>query len=252
MSQWYEELFTNYARTYDNEVYVHGTLGEADFIENEIEHNKKKAILDIGCGTGRHAIELARRGYTVTGIDLSEAQLARAREKAAAAKVNVEFIQKDARDFKFTEGFDLAIMLCEGGFSLMETDAMNFRILENAAAALKPGGTFIFTCLNALYPLVRQRHQSQDTQESILPDLSGFDLLTLRYDTTDTFRDDDGKEMTLHYNERFYTPPEITWHLQSLGFANIAIHGCKLGAFSRNDVLTFDDFEMLVIAEKKA
>ncbi len=48
-----------------------GTRGEVDFIEKEINFDKTKRILDIGCGTGRHAIELAKRGYNVTGIDLS-------------------------------------------------------------------------------------------------------------------------------------------------------------------------------------
>ncbi len=75
MKQWYEELFENYAETYDKETFAQGTIGECDFIEKEFNYNKKLNILDIGCGTGRHAIELAKRGYTVTGIDLSESQI---------------------------------------------------------------------------------------------------------------------------------------------------------------------------------
>ncbi|MDP3581080.1 MAG: class I SAM-dependent methyltransferase, partial [Ignavibacteria bacterium] len=65
MKQWYEELFTNYSNTYDNEVFTTGTLGEVDFIEKEINYDKAKKILDIGCGTGRHSVELAKRGYKV-------------------------------------------------------------------------------------------------------------------------------------------------------------------------------------------
>ncbi len=91
--QWYETLFANYARQYDEEVYTRGTQGEVDFLEKELEYDRTRSILDIGCGTGRHAVELAVRGYRVTGVDLSEAQLARAREKAAAAKVTVDFQQ---------------------------------------------------------------------------------------------------------------------------------------------------------------
>ena len=55
----------------------------------------------------------------------------------------------------FVAAFDLVLMLCEGGFSLMETDAMNFAILENAVQALRPGGKFLFTCLNGLFPLAQ-------------------------------------------------------------------------------------------------
>ena len=82
MKQWYETLFENYAKGYDSENYVQGTVGEVDFIEEELGFDKSKNILDIGCGTGRHAIELARRGYKVTGVDLSKAQLERAKERA--------------------------------------------------------------------------------------------------------------------------------------------------------------------------
>ena len=82
MKQWYELLFENYAQKYDKECFVQGTLGECDFIEQELDYNKDMRIIDIGCGTGRHAIELSKRGYRVTGIDLSESQLAKAKEKS--------------------------------------------------------------------------------------------------------------------------------------------------------------------------
>ena len=82
MKQWYELLFENYAHKYDNESFVQGTAGECDFLEQEINCDKSLEIIDIGCGTGRHSIELAKRGYNITGIDLSESQLNSAKEKA--------------------------------------------------------------------------------------------------------------------------------------------------------------------------
>jgi 2-polyprenyl-3-methyl-5-hydroxy-6-metoxy-1,4-benzoquinol methylase len=128
MKQWYESLFENYAKKYDQEPYVQGTSGECDFIEQEISSDRSIKILDIGCGTGRHSIELTKRGYSVTGVDLSENQIKRAREKAQEARVTVDFQIQDARNLSFDGEFDLAIMLCEGGFSLMETDEMNFEV----------------------------------------------------------------------------------------------------------------------------
>ena len=89
MKQWYEELFENYGIKYDNESFTQGTTGECDFIEKEIGYNRELKILDIGCGTGRHSIELAKRGYKVIGVDLSESQLKRAREKAGKQNVQV-------------------------------------------------------------------------------------------------------------------------------------------------------------------
>ena len=65
MAQWYETLFANYGKTYDKECFTQGTVGEADFVERELKAERAKKFLDIGCGCGRHAIELARRGYRV-------------------------------------------------------------------------------------------------------------------------------------------------------------------------------------------
>jgi len=66
MKQWYEELFENYARGYDREQFTQGTLQEVEFIEQELGCDRSLKVLDVGCGTGRHAIELARRGYPVS------------------------------------------------------------------------------------------------------------------------------------------------------------------------------------------
>lgn len=256
MKQWYEELFTDYADTYDKEVYTQGTVGEVGFIEAEIGGDKSVNILDIGCGTGRHAVELAKRGYRVVGIDLSESQLARARDKARWAGVEVTFMKKDARQLEFSDRFDLAIMLCEGAFPLMETDEMNFRILENAGRALKPGGKFIFTTLNVLFPLFHSvkeflnSHSENNATESKVVE-STFDLMTFRDHSTFTATDDSGRQKTLHSNERYYAPSEITWLLKSLNFAEIGIFGCNTGDFSREHPLTSDHFEMLVVARKQ-
>ena len=61
-------------------------------------------ILDVGCGTGRHAIELAKRGYSVTGVDLSDSMLQQAMEKAHGEKVSVNFLKADARELPFNNG----------------------------------------------------------------------------------------------------------------------------------------------------
>ncbi len=250
MKQWYEELFDNYGLKYDNESYVHGTIGECDFFEKEIKYNKAARILDIGCGTGRHSIELAKRGYSVTGIDQSESLLKRAKEKAAEQKVKVNFQRHDARKLTFQNEFDMVIMICEGGFSLMETDEMNFQILKSAANALHPKGKFIFTTLNGLFPLYHSVKDFLDsnTKEAKIGDLS-YDLMTFREHTTISVEDDSGNKKELKCNERYYVPCEITWLLKSLDFKTIDIYGATLGAFSRNDKLTTEDFEMLVIAE---
>jgi 2-polyprenyl-3-methyl-5-hydroxy-6-metoxy-1,4-benzoquinol methylase len=254
MKQWYEILFQNYGIKYDNESFVKGTLGECDFIESEIRFNKHSRILDIGCGTGRHSIELTKRGYKVTGVDLSESQLKRAREKALEQNLVIDFQKQDARFLNFVNEYDLAIMLCEGAFPLMETDEMNFQILQNAAKALKINGKLIFTTLNGLFPLFHSVKdflaKAAEEGNATCAD-SSFDLMTFRDYSTTVAEDDSGNLMELHSNERYYVPSEINWLLKSLGFGIIDIYGARLGAFSRQDTLTTEDFEMLIIAEKQ-
>jgi len=249
--QWYVELFENYANKYESENFTRGTLGECDFIEKEINYQKSVKILDVGCGTGRHSIELAKRGYNVTGIDLSENMLAKAREKAEKENLKIDFQNHNAGNLPFENEFDVALMLCEGGFPLMETDELNFNILKSVTKSLKPNSKFIFTTLNALFPLFNSLNDFYDKVEEegkASYDSISFDLMTLRDYNITSIEDDSGKFMELESNERYYMPSEITWLLKSLGFTKIEIFGAKIGAFSRTDVLSKSDFEMLVIA----
>lgn len=251
MKQWYEQLFENYSRKYDEESFVQGTQGECDFIEEEVDRNKSIKILDIGCGTGRHAIELSERGYSVKGIDLSQAQIDSAIEKSKAKGLSIDFSVADARNLEFEAEFDLVIMICEGGFSLMETDEMNVQILNNASKALKSKGKFIFTTLNGLFPLfhsVKELLNSASEKSRISENT--FDLMTFRDYSVYEMEDDSGNKLSLQCNERYYVPPEINWLVKSVGFSKVDIYGAKLGHFSRLDTLTTEDYEMLVIAER--
>jgi 2-polyprenyl-3-methyl-5-hydroxy-6-metoxy-1,4-benzoquinol methylase len=251
--QWYETLFENYGKTYENESFTQGTIGECDFIGQELNFNKSLKILDVGCGTGRHSIELSKRGYSVTGFDLSESQLTVAREKAAKENLKIDFQKHDARNLPFNQEFDAAIMLCEGGFPLMETDEMNFEILKNVTKSLKDKSKFIFTTLNGLFPLyhsVEKFCAANSGGDNATYRSKTFDLMTFRDHNITEIVDDSGIKKTLDCSERYYVPSEITWMLKSLGYKKNDIFGAKLGAFSRNDQLTTEDFEMLVIAEK--
>jgi hypothetical protein len=74
--------------------------------------------------------------------------------------------------------------------------------------------------------------------------------MTFRDHNTTEFVDDDGVRHEVRANERYFVPSEITWWLKSLGCTDIAIHGARLGAFSREHALRTEDFEMLVTARK--
>jgi hypothetical protein len=135
----------------------------------------------------------------------------------------------------------------------METDEMNFEILKSVTQSLKKKGKFIFTTLNGLFPLyhsVQEFCNSEAEPGNMTYRSNTFDLMTFRDHNVAEIENDSGESRTLECNERYYVPSEITWLLKSLGYHTIDIFGAKLGAFSRNDRLTTEDFEMLVIAEK--
>ena len=251
MKQWYEQLFENYSEKYDEESFTQGTIGECDFIEKEIDHIKATKILDIGCGTGRHSIELSKRGYSVKGVDLSQSQIERAIEKSKGNGLKIDFSVADARNLEYDSEFDLVIMICEGAFPLMETDEMNYQILRNASKALKSKGKLIFTTLNGLFPLfLSVKEFINSGAEKGLSSENTFDLMTFREHSVYETEDDSGDKLLLKCNERYYVPSEINWLLKSVGFTKVDIYGAKLGEFSRSDVLTTEDYEMLVIAER--
>jgi 2-polyprenyl-3-methyl-5-hydroxy-6-metoxy-1,4-benzoquinol methylase len=198
-------------------------------------------------------MELSKRGDSVTGIDLSESLLVKAREKARQNSLQIEFLRHDARNLPFENQFDVAIMMCEGGFPLMETDEMNYEILKNVSQSLKNKSKFIFTTLNGLFPLfhsINEFHAEGAVEGNAVYNSKNFDLMTFRDYNITKVVDDNGVEKELECNERYYVPSEITWLLKTLGFTKIEIFGARLGAFSREDKLTTKDFEMLVITER--
>ena len=104
-------------------------------------------VLDLACGWGRHAVELARRGYRVTGLDWSPVLLERARRSARRAGVEVDWVQGDVRELPWTGEFDAALSLFSSlGYFL--SDAEDLRALRAARAALKPGGVFLLETMH--------------------------------------------------------------------------------------------------------
>ncbi|MBS3753149.1 MAG: methyltransferase domain-containing protein, partial [Anaerolineales bacterium] len=88
---WYEVLYENF-EDYDQEPYTQNTAEEIAFILEAIAGDDVRRVLDVGCGTGRHALGLAAQGYDVVGLDFSERMLEQGRRKAAKAGVSVQFV----------------------------------------------------------------------------------------------------------------------------------------------------------------
>src|SRR5215207_2132071 len=106
---WFEPLADHLDRAYLRYSFTKGTRQEVDFLVDALELRPGERVLDVGCGPGRHAHELARRGIDVHGIDISERFIGLAR---ADAPPGATFERADARVLRYEEEFDVAVSLC--------------------------------------------------------------------------------------------------------------------------------------------
>ena len=131
--------------------WVESTVPQVDFIVEALQLRGDERILDLACGFGRHALELASRGHAVVGVDLTPAYIAEARRQALARGVEAEFICSDLRAVAFHDAFDVVLNLADGAIGYLEDDAENLKIFDLVASALKRGGKHLMEVSNAAY-----------------------------------------------------------------------------------------------------
>ncbi len=243
-SEW-KAFFDAYADQYMQECFTQNTVAEADFLLEELGLPQGSRVLDVGCGTGRHAVELARRGYRVTGVDLSDGMLHEAERAARKAGVEVEWVQGDATRMRFDAEFDAAICLCEGAFGLIgsgdDPDTHDLAILARMSEALKPGAKLILTALNGM------RKIRAATPESM--ERGRFDPLTLTEACSVTY-DVGGRTVTFTGVERGFVPSELRLMLTVSGFDVQAIYGGTAGDWGRRPP-DLDEMELMAIATRR-
>lgn len=244
-NEW-EEFFDGHAPAYMENVFTKNTLAEVDFIIEELKLPQGSRILDVGCGTGRHSVELAKRGYSVTGVDLSSVMLAQAKEAAGKAGAEVEWIHADATQFKPDRLYDAAICLCEGAFGLLGKNddplEQGLSILRNINRALKPRSKLMMTVLNGL-ALIR-KYKQEDVEKGVFDPVTLAEVYPMEYDTPD------GKK-SLMVRERGFTPTELRLMLGQTGFEVKHIWGGTAGKWGRRKI-DLDEIEIMVIATKRA
>ncbi len=137
--RWFEDFFgPDYLVRY-----VHPeTDAQVEAIDKILHLRKGSRILDVACGSGRHTIGLAKRGYRMTGFDLSRALLAEARKAARLAQVKPMFVEGDMRRLRFTNAFDAAISMFTS-FGYFDRPEEDREVLQGIARALHPRGKFL-------------------------------------------------------------------------------------------------------------
>ncbi len=142
-SRFFEETWPTISRGLESEADAESEVG---WILGHVRAPAGARILDAPCGFGRHSLALARRGFDVTGVDLSETELRRAKERAAAAGLPLQLVRQDMRDMEFSGEFDLALNLFSSiGFFTDDEDRL---LLDRFCTALRPGGAFVLDTRN--------------------------------------------------------------------------------------------------------
>jgi SAM-dependent methyltransferase len=214
---WWEEAFSEdfqraVARFRDEDI-----RREVDFIEESLGVAPGGVVLDIGCGAGHHAVELARRGYGVVGYDLSLYQLALAADVAQEQNQKINFLQGDMREMAFEEMFD-GIYCWNTTFGYFEEEK-NLAVAQRVFRALRPGGMFLLDVANRDFAVLQQPSQVwYEGDACVCMDDMIVDFITSRLKVKRSIILDDGRTRECVYSVRLYALHELGKLLHDVGF----------------------------------
>jgi SAM-dependent methyltransferase len=181
-------------------------------------------LLDLCCGFGRLSAEFARRGFAVTGVDITETYLRAAREEAAYENLAVEYVRADIREFRRPCFFDLAVNLYIS-FGYFDDEREDRVVLRNVYESLKPGGVFIMETLG-------KEMAVRDFIEAEWFERAGYTVLT-EYEALDSWTRlknrwiliKDGERLEKIFTQRLYAASELRALFLETGFSGVKIYG---------------------------
>jgi SAM-dependent methyltransferase len=184
-----------------------------------------KSVLDLGCGPGRCAIPLARRGFSVTGVDRTGHLLATARRQARAARVRVEWVRADMRDFVRPGAFDFVLSMFTS-FGYFDDKCEDVAMLGNMFASLRPGGTCLVDvmgkeCLARIFLPIKSEILPDGTR--VVQHHKVFDDWTRIWNKWIIVRHGRTRSRTFHHT--VYSGQELRERLESVGFAGVRLYG---------------------------
>jgi SAM-dependent methyltransferase len=221
---WWEDLFNDDYLRASERISEDQLAREVDFIEQSLGIERGGAVLDLGCGTGRHAVDLARRGYQVVGFDLSLAMLARASDEAQERATKLNFVQGDMREMTFSEQFD-GVYCWNTSFGYFEEDK-NALVIDRIRVALKAGGLLLLDVVNRDF-LVQQSPSLAwfEGDGCVCMDEMVVDFITSRMRIKRTMMLDDGRTREIEYSMRIYCLHELGKMLHAHGFKVCEVSG---------------------------
>lgn len=139
------EQYGGFAYVYDRLMEDVDYEGWANYVEKIMDDNMKKTnkILELACGTGNITIPLAKKGYNVVGLDISQDMLMVAKDKSIENNLKVLFIEQNMIDLELEEKFDCVLSMCDGINYIVDTEDL-LEVFQRVYNTLEDGGAFIF------------------------------------------------------------------------------------------------------------
>ena len=241
MSHWFEGVADHLGAAYLRYSFTYGTVSEVDALVDVLDLVPGDRVLDVGCGPGRDSHELARRGYEVVGLDVSETFLALARRDAPRGAT---FVHGDARTMSFDSEFDAAISLCQGAFGLAggpgsDTAVLDpdGAVLDRIVAAVRPGGGVALSAFSAYF------------QVRFLGEDDDFDVGTGVNRENTVLRDTNGVELASELWTTCFTPRELRLLADRAGLVIDEIRSVTPGDYARHRP-DLDHPEFLVVGRR--
>ncbi|HYL59469.1 MAG TPA: class I SAM-dependent methyltransferase [Candidatus Acidoferrales bacterium] len=232
MTDWYEddEFWEAFAPFFFTPERIAGSSAQCDELLKLLRVAPGSHVLDLCCGVGRHSVELARRGFVVTGVDRTRPLLERARQTAASIGLNVEWVLEDMRAFRRAGAFDGAIN-CVTSFGYFEDPAEDLLVARNLHEALKPNARLVIEMMGkeVLARIFQPRSWERLSNGAIWLQehklRSGWDWLETQWTIIDNAR-----RTELTFTHRPYSGAELTAVLKDAGFREVELFGSLGGA----------------------
>lgn len=224
---WTEEFFDEYyLQSIEKLTGEEQTRKEVDFLLSKINPARDAEILDLACGHGRHALDLARRGFSrITGIDITSSYIEMARQKASVLPNPPRFIDADMRELNEKNRYQLIYSLFSSMFYFSDDD--NLAILRRVFDALKSGGYFVVDYFNPPKFLKSGKRKDWYITEngSAILDKYSHNPISGVLTTERLIITPEGKRIKRVFHLRDYTVSELRFHFESVGFEILDVYG---------------------------
>lgn len=243
--EWWRKYFNDdYLKLYKHDETE--TSREAEAIIRMLQIAPGKHVMDLACGFGRHAVVLAQKGYKVTGYDLSEGFLKKARELSESLSVKLDLKQGDMREIPFENKFD-AIINMFTAFGFFENEKDDLKVLKGVKKALKPGGQFLMDVINreTAMRVTVPRTWTRENHHVLLEERF-FDLFRSRLEMTNQLIQPSGEIKEANFSVRLYSLTEMLGLLNSAGLILTDVYGDFSG-----DIYNAESPRMIVVAQKE-